>query len=421
MARLRRIARIFILLGCVAMLAVPLTVGVAPVGAEPGLDLSPWRGPCTTKVVARGTGFAPGLGLRFTAQFEGTASDRAVTFAEATIGPDGAFEVTADLARLIPDCAAGTVPTGRQYRLSARDATTDSLLAYALFTIAPPEQTPALALDPPGGPCADPSPLVLVRGTGFPVDLSITLEVRDGTGTTLATFPGGSVAVGGTFAAGIRLIDCGPATPVGTRYTIIAIGGEPALNLATATYVTAPVGADALCFAETNQCVAGRFRARWQATGGLAINGYPLSEEFKQRLEDDKEYTVQYFERVRFEYHPENAAPQDIQLGQFGRRIVGTVTGAPTAMVSPSAESVHFRETGHNVSPDLFAFWAANGGLNQFGYPLTEEFSQTLEDGKTYIVQYFERARFERHPENAAPSTILLGQFGRRVLSETRR
>jgi hypothetical protein len=31
---------------------------------------------------------------------------------------------------------------------------------------------------------------------------------------------------------------------------------------------------------------------------------------------------VQYFERTRFEYHPENAPPYDILLGQCGRRIL---------------------------------------------------------------------------------------------------
>jgi len=35
-------------------------------------------------------------------------------------------------------------------------------------------------------------------------------------------------------------------------------------------------------------------------------------------------------------------------------------------------------------------------------------------------VQYFERARFEFHPENIDPaSQVLLGQFGRRFLAET--
>jgi len=48
---------------------------------------------------------------------------------------------------------------------------------------------------------------------------------------------------------------------------------------------------------------------------------------------------------------------------------------------------------------------------------LTEEFTETLEDNKPYTVQYFERARFERHLENAAPNTLQLGQFGRRILT----
>ncbi|MGN6812802.1 MAG: hypothetical protein ACTHMP_18215, partial [Thermomicrobiales bacterium] len=39
------------------------------------------------------------------------------------------------------------------------------------------------------------------------------------------------------------------------------------------------------------------------------------------------------------------------------------------------------------------------------------------EDGNTYVVQYFERARFEHHPENQPPYNILLGQFGRRILA----
>ena len=41
-----------------------------------------------------------------------------------------------------------------------------------------------------------------------------------------------------------------------------------------------------------------------------------------------------------------------------------------------------------------------------------------MEDGNTYTVQYFERARFEAHPENAAPHDVLLGQFGRRILDD---
>jgi hypothetical protein len=76
------------------------------------------------------------------------------------------------------------------------------------------------------------------------------------------------------------------------------------------------------CFAETGFCVRGRFLTYWETHGGLAINGFPLSEVFAETLEDGKTYRVQYFERVRMEHHPENQPPYDILLGQFGRRIL---------------------------------------------------------------------------------------------------
>jgi hypothetical protein len=178
------------------------------------------------------------------------------------------------------------------------------------------------------------------------------------------------------------------------------------------------------CFAETNQCLRGRFLAYWQQNGGLARNGFPLTDERRELLEDGREYTVQYFERVRLEYHPENAPPFDVLLGQFGRRMLRDPFGidparyqAAIAPAQPLAGRAYFTETGHNVAPDFLAYWETNGGLAQFGYPLSEEFEQPLGAG-LYTVQYFERARFERHPENASPYDVLLGQFGREILRQ---
>ena len=172
------------------------------------------------------------------------------------------------------------------------------------------------------------------------------------------------------------------------------------------------------CFAETGQCAGGQFFAYWQAHGGLAINGLPLSGVRLETLEDGKRYAVQYFERTRLEYHPENAAPYDLLVGQFGRRVVAGVSSAPTADAAPLAGAQFFPTTRHNVGTRFLAYWQANGGLAQFGYPLTEEFTQQLANGQTYTVQYFERARFEYHPENAAPYDLLLGQFGRQIYAE---
>ncbi len=58
------------------------------------------------------------------------------------------------------------------------------------------------------------------------------------------------------------------------------------------------------------------------------------------------------------------------------------------------------------------------GGLAQFGFPLSEAFAERLEDWRDHIVQYFERGRLEDHPENAAPDDVLLGQFGRVILTQ---
>jgi len=182
------------------------------------------------------------------------------------------------------------------------------------------------------------------------------------------------------------------------------------------------VRGDAICFPDkTDFCIAGRFRQYWEQRGSLPINGYPLSDEFTQTLEDGKSYTVQYFERVRMEYHPEFKAPDDVLLGQFGRRILAEVPNAPTASIPPTTGGRYFPETGHAVNGSFLEYWQGTGGLAQYGYPLSEVFTQRLEDGREYQVQYFERARFEVHPEIRGVNNVLLGQFGRRILAEVRR
>ncbi|HEX5505290.1 MAG TPA: cupredoxin family copper-binding protein [Thermomicrobiales bacterium] len=183
--------------------------------------------------------------------------------------------------------------------------------------------------------------------------------------------------------------------------------------------------ADSLTFPETGFTVSGAFLAYWRAHGlefgdpgvsyreSLALFGFPIGPEMRQRLEDGNTYTVQYFERARFEFHPENADPQfQVLLGQFGRHF-----HPADPPVAPIAGQSFFQPTGHNLGGRFRDFWQQNGGLAIFGYPLSEPFQQQLEDGKTYTVQYFERARFEAHPENQAPYDVELGQFGRSILA----
>src|SRR5262249_12719582 len=47
-----------------------------------------------------------------------------------------------------------------------------------------------------------------------------------------------------------------------------------------------------------------------------------------------------------------------------------------------------------------------------FGFPISEPQMEQSSDGNTYLTQWFERARFEFHPENAPPYDVLLGLLG---------
>src|SRR6476659_8771030 len=68
-------------------------------------------------------------------------------------------------------------------------------------------------------------------------------------------------------------------------------------------------------FAETGHTVRGRFLDYWNTHGGLAQQGYPISDELSEvSPTDGGTYTVQYFERAVFEKHPEKAPPYDVLL-----------------------------------------------------------------------------------------------------------
>ncbi|HEY0068903.1 MAG TPA: hypothetical protein VGE04_02945 [Chloroflexia bacterium] len=72
-------------------------------------------------------------------------------------------------------------------------------------------------------------------------------------------------------------------------------------------------------FNETGKRVGGRFLEYWNRNGGLAQQGYPISEEFDEVSDlNGQRYRVQYFERAVFEYHPENQPAFQVLLSQLG-------------------------------------------------------------------------------------------------------
>jgi hypothetical protein len=98
---------------------------------------------------------------------------------------------------------------------------------------------------------------------------------------------------------------------------------------------------DSHYFPETGHWVGGRFWPYWQEHGGLAQHGYPLSDEFTEVSQlDGTPYTVQYFERSVFEYHPEFAGSDfEVSLSQLGTyycRGGALPTLTPTATETPA-------------------------------------------------------------------------------------
>ena len=79
-----------------------------------------------------------------------------------------------------------------------------------------------------------------------------------------------------------------------------------------------------------------------------------------------------------------------------------------------------FRETRHCASGRFEAYWVANGALPVFGLPLTTAGDELNRDvGKTYRTQWFERARFEWHPNKPDAFKVLLGLLGSELRAMT--
>jgi hypothetical protein len=159
-------------------------------------------------------------------------------------------------------------------------------------------------------------------------------------------------------------------------------------------------------FATTGHHVCDEFLEFFNSRGGLEIFGYPTTEGY---VDPAMGRWVQYFQNSRMEMHPENPAPYNVQLGLLIDEM-GYSYPLPSAdQIPASNNSIHhyFEETGYVVSYAFLEFFREKGGVDIFGYPR----SQFLyENG--HIVQYFQRARMEWHPEDTTGTQMQLSPIG---------
>jgi hypothetical protein len=159
-------------------------------------------------------------------------------------------------------------------------------------------------------------------------------------------------------------------------------------------------------FAETGYYVCGHFLDFFETWGELEIFGYPLTEAFDDPVLGLR---VQYFQRTRLELHLDNPEQYRVQLGSLGEELGYEFPPLPEDEIPAFNTSLrrYYSETGHVVSYAFLRYFDEHGGLLIFGYPLSEFMYR---DG--YVVQYFQRARMEWHPEDPSGPRMRLTNLG---------
>jgi dipeptidyl aminopeptidase/acylaminoacyl peptidase len=194
-----------------------------------------------------------------------------------------------------------------------------------------------------------------------------------------------------------------------------------------------------LCFdvPGITNCIDGRFREYWEQNGGLEVFGYPISPAVNEQTMEGA-FLTQYFERNRFELHPQQQPPYDVLLGRLGAdrlRATGTDLQLLPTDEQAQPDCVWFPQTKYNVcnqgdGAGFKQYWETHGLLDPridpyarslalFGLPVTPAQISTNAQGDRVLAQWFERARFEWHPDKPEPFRVLLGLLGQETRTPT--
>lgn len=177
------------------------------------------------------------------------------------------------------------------------------------------------------------------------------------------------------------------------------------------TMVTPPGSGQSFTFPQTGHTVSGIWLDFLKGHGDVDNLGYPRTEIIQDTINLGQ--TVQYFQRVVLEYHPDQPPAYQIQ-----RRLIGDIlipgADAPADPANPPPDDYFYfpnlplQGLGHfiaNVAPDgsptLFKeYFDSRGREDAFGYPKEEPKLRLLTDGQMHWTQRFQAAVFEYHQEN---------------------
>jgi hypothetical protein len=163
-------------------------------------------------------------------------------------------------------------------------------------------------------------------------------------------------------------------------------------------------------FPETGHWVTDAFLQKYnEAANPELLYGYPITDAFDPPIvPGSPALRVQYFERARFEYQTD-FPDLGVTLSNIGIFLHANLPPGETITAQPGlAACQYFSQTQHQVCYAFLDFFNAHGGFEQFGYPLSEV---VIQDGR--MMQYFQRARFEWHPERPSGQRVVLSDVGK--------
>ncbi len=159
-------------------------------------------------------------------------------------------------------------------------------------------------------------------------------------------------------------------------------------------------------FPQTGHWVNGEFLEKWRSVpNGVQLFGFPVTEDF---ISGD--IRVQYFQRARFEFHPENPPTRQVVVTDLGLEMWQLDQGAFKESLQPALNNpacLVYATLNFRVCYAFKDFYLANNGPEQFGNPISN-----VGEENGLLVQYFERGRFEWHPELSSGQRVTLTNIG---------
>lgn len=157
---------------------------------------------------------------------------------------------------------------------------------------------------------------------------------------------------------------------------------------------------------DTGHAVRSPFYDYFVANGGVSQFGYPITKDYP---DPQTGVLVQYFQNARFEWYPGNREGEKVKLAALGIEWGKLDPPIPISQI-PSRNDPnckYFEQTRHTLCYNFRDYWEKHDGAKLLGLPITE---YKIEDSR--IVQYFEYAKLEWHPEKPQGERVQLTPIG---------